>query len=79
MRMAVKTITLDMEAYEILARHKKKGESFSRLIKEHFGRRRTGQELRAILGELRLADDTVGHVDRIAKSRGKSLARLPKL
>ena len=77
--MAVKTITIDMEAYETLARHKKKGDSFSRVIKEHFGRRRTGQGLRALLGELRMAEDTVGHLDRIVRGRRKSLARVPKL
>ena len=77
--MAVKTITIDMEAYEALARHKKKGDSFSRVIKEHFGRRHTGHELRAILEDLRLAKDTIDQVDRVVRARGKSLARAPKL
>ena len=77
--MAVKTITIDMEAYETLARHKKKGDSFSRVIKEHFGRRRTGRGLRAILGELHMAKDTIGHLDRMVRARRRSLARAPKL
>jgi predicted CopG family antitoxin len=77
--MAVKTITIDMEAYEALSRQKKKGDSFSRVIKEHFGRRRTGLGLQAILVDLRVAKDTIDHVDRIVRDRRKSPARAPKL
>jgi predicted CopG family antitoxin len=51
--MAVKTITIDLEAYEALARHKRKGDSFSRVIKEHFGRRRTGRDLSALVKQIR--------------------------
>jgi predicted CopG family antitoxin len=77
--MAVKTITIDLEAYEALARHKRKGDSFSRVIKEHFGRRRTARDLRDALAELRLSEDTLSALDGVIRSRRKSPARAPKL
>lgn len=77
--MAVKTITIDLEAYETLARRKRKGESFSRVIKEHFGRRRTGGDLRAALEELRLSGETLQAVDRLIRSRRCSPAQALKL
>ncbi|MGH9399014.1 MAG: antitoxin VapB family protein [Thermoanaerobaculia bacterium] len=77
--MAVKTITIDLEAYEALARHKRKGESFSRVIKERFGRRRTGRDLRAILSQLRVSEDTLAATERIVRARRRSPARTPKL
>jgi len=77
--MAVKTITIDLEAYEALARHKRKGDSFSRVIKEHFGRGSTGHDLRAALENMRIAEDTLQAVDGILRSRRKSPAKAPKL
>ncbi len=67
--MAVKTITIDLEAYEALARHKHKGESFSRVIKKHFGRRRAGRDLVAVLSDLRLAQDTLAAIDKLTRTR----------
>jgi predicted CopG family antitoxin len=76
---AVKTITIDLEAYEALARRKRKGDSFSRVIKEHFGRRSRGRDLRTALGSVRLAEDTLKVVDGIIASRRRSPAKAPKL
>ena len=77
--MAVKTITIDLEAYEALARRKRKGDSFSRVIKEHFGRRRTGRDLAALVGTLRLAEDTLAAAERLARGRRRDRARAPRL
>lgn len=67
--MAVRTITIDLEAYEALARHKHKGESFSRVIKEHFGRRSSGRDLTALLPEVRLSGSTLGKLDSLIVGR----------
>lgn len=77
--MAVKTITIDIEAYEALARHKRKGDSFSRVIKEHFGRRRTGRDLAALVGTLRLAEDTLAAAEKLARKRRRDRARAARL
>ncbi|MGH9365642.1 MAG: antitoxin VapB family protein [Thermoanaerobaculia bacterium] len=77
--MAVKTITIDLEAYEALARHKRKGDSFSRVIKEHFGRRRTGRDLAALVGTLRLAEDTLAAAEKLTRGRRRDRARAPRL
>ncbi len=77
--MAVKTITIDLEAYEDLARHKRRGESYSRVIKEHFARRTTGRDLRAALEHLGLGADTLEAVDRVIRSRRRSPAKAPRL
>lgn len=77
--MAVKTITIDLEAYDALARHKRKGDSFSRVIKEHFGRRRTGRDLAALLTTLRLAEVTLAGAEKRIRARRQDQARAPEL
>ena len=77
--MAVRTITIDLEAYEALAGRKRKGDSFSRVIKEHFGRRRTGRDLAVLVGTLRLAEDTLAAADRLVRERRRDRARASRL
>ena len=77
--MAVKTITIDLEAYDALARRKRPGRSFSQVIKEHFGARKTGRDLRAVLEGLRLSEETLLAVEKLARQRGRHPARPAKL
>ena len=73
--MTVKTITIDLEAYEALRRHKREGQSFSQVIREHFGGRRTGRTLLAAVGEAVLSDSTLAAVERVVEERGEDSAR----
>jgi predicted CopG family antitoxin len=77
--MAVKTITIDMEAYDILSRFKEDGMSFSKVIKEQLGRKRTGRDLLRILENLDISEVTVDSIDAQVKARRRSRARAPKL
>ncbi|HXT20825.1 MAG TPA: antitoxin VapB family protein [Thermoanaerobaculia bacterium] len=73
--MAVKTITIDLEAYEALAAEKRPGQSFSQVIKQHFGRRRTGRELAELLTTVRLSDSTLDAIEAVVEDRRREPAR----
>jgi len=73
--MAVKTITVDLEAYDALARHKEPGQSFSQVIKRHFGRRRTGRDLTEVLSRVTLSEPTLDAIDAVIEERRRDLAR----
>ena len=77
--MAVKTITIDLEAYDALARLKKPGQSFSQVIKAHFGPRKTAGSFRRALRETAVSASTIDAVDAVVKTRRASGARIPAL
>jgi len=77
--MAVKTITIDLEAYEILSRCKRKGESFSQTIKQRLGRRVTAEDLRAAVARTRLSKRTLDAIDAQVNARRSNPARRIKL
>ena len=77
--MAVKTITIDLEAYDTLARHKRSGQSFSQVIKAHFGPRKTVGAFREALREARMSTRTTNAIDEQVHARRRSPARIPQL
>jgi predicted CopG family antitoxin len=77
--MAVKTITIDLEAYEILARHKKPGQSFSQVIKERLRPVTTGRDLLKAIERAHVSEDFLDQMERVIADRSKSPARAPKL
>lgn len=76
--MAVKTITIDLEAYEALTRLKREGQSFSQVIKEHLGPRR-GRDLQKLLAAVSLEEETLEAIDGQVERRRSSPARAPEL
>jgi len=77
--MAVKTITIDLDAYELLARHKGTGQSFSAVIKQHFEPRKTAATLLRALPEVILEEKTLRRIEAQAKHRRRHIARAPRL
>jgi predicted CopG family antitoxin len=73
--MAVKTITIDLEAYTLLARRKSPGQSFSQVIKAHFARQPTVADFRARLHGVRLSTPALDAIERQVRARKRSPAR----
>jgi|GEM_PF-2734406 len=61
--MDVRTIELDNEAYEALAREKRPGQTFSELIKSRFGHPATAADLRRVAEELKISEDTLDAIE----------------
>jgi predicted CopG family antitoxin len=76
--MSVKTITIDMEAYELLSREKRDGQSFSQVIKAHFGPQPTAARFLARLKSIRISDDALDAMERQVRSRPRHPARAVK-
>ena len=77
--MAVKTITIDIDAYEILSRQKRPGQSFSTVIKEHFGKHKTAAALLRALPSLTLTEESLDEIEMQVKERRRHSARVPRL
>jgi predicted CopG family antitoxin len=78
--MAVKTITIDMDAYNLLSRQKAAGQSFSDVIKAHFTPTPTAGRFRGMLKTLpRMDEETLDRIDDVIQSRRNSPARYEPL
>lgn len=77
--MAVKTITIDIEAYELLSRRKGAGQSFSDVIKAHFAPQPTVGEFKKTIQQVRFSEDFLEAVEQIIRDRKLSPARAAKL
>ncbi len=77
--MAVKTITIDIEAYDLLSRHKKAGESFSQTIKAHFGEQPTAGRLLQRVRGVRFSDEYLDIMRKVVRDRKLDPARAIKL
>jgi hypothetical protein len=77
--MAVKTITIDLEAYSLLARRKREGESFSDVIKAHFGPQPTAGRFRRLIRTVRISDDALKQMEAQVRDRSRHRARVIKL
>lgn len=75
--MAVKTITIDMTAYEMLAGEKRTDESFSRVIRRRLGSSHSAANLLRHLDDVCLSENGLRSVERIVKARARSLAQSP--
>ncbi|HMO50825.1 MAG TPA: antitoxin VapB family protein [Kiritimatiellia bacterium] len=72
--MAVKTITIDMAAYDLLSSQKSPNESFSKFIHRRLAPKKTAKGLLKVLPELALDPDTLGKMEAIVMSRKSSMA-----
>jgi predicted CopG family antitoxin len=73
--MGVKTITIDLEAYDLLARHKREGQSFSQVIKAHFGPQPTAGRFLERMRAIRVAPATLTAIERQVSDRKRHPAR----
>jgi hypothetical protein len=77
--MAVKTITIDMAAYEALSRRKRAGESFSDVIKAHFAVGGVGRDLLTAVRDAAVPEATLKGAEAAVAARRRHTARIPRL
>ena len=76
--MAVKTITIDMEAYDALARQKQPGESFSQVIQRTLKEERyPAAHLLEHLDSVLLSDAALDAADAVVASRDEEMVTEP--
>lgn len=77
--MAVKTITLDIEAYKLLCQHKRGNQSFSQVVKEHFMARPNVEAFRHALADVEVSSEFLDAAEEQVQQRRSDRARLVEL
>jgi len=82
--MAVKTITIDLQAYGLLSRQKREGMSFSDVIKAHFRVTPSAGAFKTIMRERRrvkggLSEDVLDAIEGVVRDRANDPIRYPEL
>ncbi len=78
--MAVKTITIDLEAYERLAKEKKEGESFSQVIKRVLRPRyMSATGLLKAVEMTALAEGTLDRIEEVVRGRNQDMVSARRL
>lgn len=77
--MATKTISIDLEAYQALRRRKKKGQSFSDVIKEHFSGGISARRFAQVVRESEVGESTLDAIDDLIERRRDDPAGAPEL
>lgn len=75
--MAVKTITIDMEAYRLLEKDKREGESFSKVIKRRMAADKTAANLLRHLDDIDFSEDAIDAMEEVVRSRKASITQPP--
>lgn len=76
--MSVKTITIDLDAYTLLSRRKAEGQSFSEVIKAHFGPQPTAGRFLAHVRGIRVSEPALDAMARQVRARKAEPARAVK-
>jgi predicted CopG family antitoxin len=78
--MAVKTITIDIEAYDRLAALKREGQSFSQVIKELVPDKPSrARDLLSALDQTQVSESTIQAIESAVAERRRSPVRVPRL
>ena len=77
--MTFKMITIDLEAYSLLASRKREGQSFSAVIKESLRGKATAKDLLLVLSSLKVQNDTLVRLDKQVARRRENPAKAPRL
>jgi predicted CopG family antitoxin len=73
--VAVKKITIDMDAYRLLDAEKRTGESFSKVIKRKLGDSTSAADVLRHLDRVALEESTLDRFDEVLRARNDSMVK----